>query len=134
METNEDRLRPHLAAIAFPSDRLTLGRLRALHPEALDPKGEEEGLFGDSEAGAAVSYLVHCERRFLEIRLDEILSGVPRQSQTEWDRMKRQMADAISEGYQRYGMAAGPAQASELLREIDAGAALIAQRLGGRGP
>jgi hypothetical protein len=118
----------------FPSDGLTIGTLRRVHPEQVDT-GEDINLFSKDYGGSAgdmVTGMLGAERDLAAAAFNRAL-GKPAPAPLDKD-MLEGFAEAMTQDYIRYGIASGPHHAEQLIRGIESQAAEQARQHGGRRP
>lgn len=131
-----DRPKPQidLTKIDFPSDRLTIGTLRRVHPEQVDT-GEDIDLFSKDFGGAAgdmVTGMLIAERDIATAAFNRAL-GIPAPPPLDKD-MLEGLAEAVTEDYIRYRIASGKHHAEQLIRGIESQATEQARGHLGRRP
>jgi hypothetical protein len=110
--------------ITFPSDRITIGTLRAAHPHI--GGSPTDGIPEDSDVNA----LLGVEREFA-LRAFRKALGRSRPPSRDGD-YRRELASCLDDGYVRYGLSSGPHDTEVLLRGIEAQAAGQAREWIGR--
>jgi hypothetical protein len=120
--------------IDFPSDGLTVGTLRRVHPEQIDT-GDDIDLFSKDYGGAAgdhVTGMLGAERDFATAAFNRAL-GIPPPAPLDKS-MLEVYIKSITDDYIRYGIATGPHHAEQLVRGIESQATEQARQRGGRRP
>jgi hypothetical protein len=105
-----------------------------MHPEVFDHRTGEV-TFSDSEAAVGLNSLLQIEREFALRAIRDAWQGTPPTPQENWDGIKKLGGQALTAGYQNYGLASGPHEAAELVRGLERDAvALVTESLQGRKP
>mgnify|MGYP001079831493 CR=1 FL=1 len=122
-----------LTKIAFPSDGLTFGALRRVHPELIDAyESVETGpTLLEEQAGEKLSHMLHSERLLANAAFHISFGGpVHPENVILINEYKKE----LGETYIAYGIATGRHHADQLIRDIEAQAVEQAGRHGGRRP
>ena len=128
----EDSPQIDFTKIAFPSDSLTIGTLRKLHPADLDSQSKPDFTERSHSLGAELTDMLWVEREIAEAAFNRAL-GRP----TEGDRTGQDWQDCLDQVagiYTRYGIASGQHHAEQLFRDIETQAVAQARQHGGRQP
>ena len=121
-----------LTKLNFPSDGLTLGTLRRLHPEHINTRESVELLPKLLEhVDEDVSTMMHAER-FLANAAFHISFGGP--VHPENIELLKDYAKELSKSYVRHRIASGPHHAEQLIRGIEIQASEQARQYTGRRP
>lgn len=114
--------------ISFPSDGLTIGKLRHLHPGDFDHMDSDYVAFfppgGQPPTGnIAMGDMLHNERRLAQIAFESTLIGLSGELEdpeleNEINEERRKCTDDLIEAYQRFGIATGPESSRELIRRF----------------
>lgn len=117
-----------LTRVPFPSDRIALGDLRRRHPDLFDESEATAGMFFDGSGPLTDLWeLVAAERRVAAALFETTLH--PDDTRLHPFRPEDAAArDDLMLAWQRFGLAAGPAEAGELLRRLAAACAAQAQQ------
>lgn len=127
-----------LSRIDFPSNNLSIRDLRRCYPEEFDREAEL-GFFRDRRGAELVEAMLWGERTLAELvfnatlgRKEEATINVLEPWVVERLKVRReQIVEALKEDYLRYGIAAGPQAAAELVRGVEAaGVAQAREHLG----
>lgn len=123
--------------IAFPSDKITIGQLRKMHPQDFDAEWWScTGVFGDlaptptgqSQTSIDMNDILYGERAVAE-RGWVKASGIPYEK--GWLDEVNGGAKPLPRLYIKYGLASGPKHAEQLIRNIESQAAALAKQLPG---
>lgn len=116
---------PHvdLTKIAFPSDRLTIKHLRNLYPKEFD-EGRATNFCRRpaEELNAMLSY----ERGVATEAFETTMGRASPQSQNEYAQDREDVAEFLVQ----YGLASGPHQAEQMIRDIESQAVAQAKAFG----
>lgn len=132
--------------VPFPSDALTIGKLRRLHAKDFDVASAESEYVDffspgdDHPAGyVALGAMLHAERKLAEISFidtrvamsgGELLDSLSVRLKEESDEERKAYTDTLVKAYQEFGLAPGPKAAQEVIREFCDQAAAQARRHG----
>lgn len=124
-----------LSKFAFPSDKITIGTLRKLHPEDFDAEMDScvrvfATSLGESERKTSQDMcdLLYLERFCAACAVAKAKGdtfGVPGLDENE-------SIDELKQLYVKYGLASGPQHAEQLIRSIDSQAQSIVKTRSGR--
>jgi hypothetical protein len=125
-------------SIAFPSDSLTVGKLRKLYPERFDVEGAGIRHFFAANAGkntddsneSMLADMLTGERYLARHAYEQAL-GKTWTCLTELGDTREESAEELSERYIHFGLASGPQHAEQLIRSFEAQA--VAQAKPGQG-
>ncbi|HYV36629.1 MAG TPA: hypothetical protein VE988_13035 [Gemmataceae bacterium] len=113
--------------LAFPSDKVTLGEVRQRFPtmNAVDfIESSRDGSFRSRMVDAiegSYAGIMQAEREIARGAFDEALLGKPsalKNTPSEWKEARQDLAS----DYVHFGIAAGPQEAAQLIRRIEAAA------------
>lgn len=114
-------------AIRFPSDTITLGRLRHSEPHYFSMHALEDGAVVDCDGFS----IVRREIRLAEKAFAEVL-GLPDPYPNE-AQDRSALIDELDAAYREYGLSAGRRSSLELIHGIEAAAVAQARQFGGPG-
>ena len=106
-----------LTKLDFPTDALTVKQLRQLFPKSFDHTNQQEKL-------PRIPPLLADERGVAEFAFAEALGRLSPDAQADHYNCKQELV----KDYVRYGMATGPQQARQLIRDLEAAAAELARQ------
>lgn len=112
-----------LTKIAFPTDRLSIKELRKLYPAEFDAEALTQ--FNHRPA-AELNATFSVERAVAKAAFEATLGRASPQAQNEYAMDREELADSLVQ----YGLASGPHQAEQLIRNIEAQAVAQAKAFG----
>jgi hypothetical protein len=121
--------------IIFPSDRLTVGRLRVAHRKAFDLPGAgrhtshgEQGPFRRMSIETALGGMIDAERELARRAFKQTLGQSTSAEEAAYPRLE--LAEDLAADYEAVGLAFGRHQFNELIREIESQAVAQARKSG----
>lgn len=108
--------------IAFPTDSVSIGRIRRIEPDVVD---EDDVRVEDSTLRAAISHEV-------AVAVEAFRTAQGHSPTTDGLEQRGHNLEVLNEVYVLYGLSAGMHQTDQLLREIESQAAAQARSRGGR--
>lgn len=112
-----------LKKILFPTDRLSIGTLRRLHPDLFDESEATAGtFFDDTKPFEDLIILVHLERDLADSIFEYTVNGgIPANDARQRIPLEKLVGvdgKTIKALWQQFGLAAGPHEAAEMLRDL----------------
>ena len=127
------------ASISFPSDNLTVGKLRKLYPDQFDVEGTGIRDFFSINAGIQTGkigegwlWTMLSAERYLARHAYEDALGKTWTCVTELGDTRDESALGLAKYYIHFGLASGPKHAEQLIRDFEAQAASQAKPPHGR--
>jgi len=116
-----------IAKIAFPTDRLSIKDLRKLFPAEFDGPDERVEFFGVGGRGQDLEAVLQLEREIARKTFEVALGRAP----SDWaEKYEIDPREDVAKSLIEYGLASGPNQAEQMIREIEAQATAQAKALG----
>lgn len=107
-------------SIRFPSDQLTIGAIRRIHPEDFDVDGHPDGLRGEQpeSPGALLEQMIWNERVLARYTY-EAAKGRYGLLECDGPADRQLLIEELSGYYLHFQLASGPQHALQLIRDIE---------------